>query len=224
MRKIVLHLCAVLAVFSLVSCQKEVDNVLSPTNTNPGNSSNYQPLTLNTYWKYKDSLTGNVSQATMLNRTKLINNRNYTAALSTMGQQKDTAWMAVDGPNYFVYANVVSPNTGAPASLLFHYLNDTASVGYSWEYDAGHGNNMPAIVRTTIIEKGISHTVEGKTYSNVIHTRMELSYDIFGTVMKFATYDYYIAKGVGIVRTRTLIDVMGTRMETSSNLVEYQIK
>lgn len=42
--------------------------------------------------------------------------------------------------------------------------------------------------------------------------------------MKFATYDFYVARGVGIVRTRTLIDVMGMSMETSSNLVEYQVK
>jgi hypothetical protein len=201
-----------------------VDNPFAPATNNPGNPNNYQPLAVNSYWKYKDSLSGAVSQATMLNKTRLINNRMYTAALSTMGQQADTTWMAVDGPNYFIYANVVSPNTGAPASLLFHYLNDTASVGYSWQYDAGHGNNFPAIIKTTIMEKGITHTVDGKAYPDVIHTRLELNYDILGTVMKFATYDYYVAKGVGIIRVRTLADAMGMNMETTSNLVEYQIK
>ncbi|HEY1113386.1 MAG TPA: hypothetical protein VGE66_07485 [Chitinophagaceae bacterium] len=224
MRKIILHLCAAIAVFSLVSCQKEVDTILAPTPNNPSNSTNYQPLTANSFWKYKDSLTGAVSQATVVNKTKLINSRNYTAALSTMAQRTDTSWMAVDGPNYFIYADVVSPNTGAPATLLFHYLNDTASVGYNWQYDAGHGNNFPAIVKTIIMERGITHTVEGKTYPDVIHTRLELNYNVMGTVMKFGTYDYYIAKGVGIVRTRTLIDVMGMTMESSSNLLEYQVK
>lgn len=159
MRKIILHLWVALAVFSLVGCQKEVDNPLSPTTNNPSNTASYQPLSANSYWKYKDSLSGSISQATMLNKTRLINNRKYTAALNTMSQQSDTSWMAVEGPNYYSFADVVSPNSGAPATLLFHFLNDTASVGYSWQYNAGHGNNTPAIIKTTIMERGISHTV-----------------------------------------------------------------
>lgn len=224
MRKIVLHLCAALVVLSLVSCQKEVDNILAPTPTNPTASANYQPLTANSFWKYKDSLTGTVSQTTMLNKTKLINSRNYNAALSSMGQRTDTSWIAVDGANYYAYADAAGMNTGAPVKLLFHYLNDTASVGHNWYYDAGHVNGFPASVKTTIMERGITHAVEGKTYKDVIRTRLELHYDIIGTVMKVATYDYYVARGVGIVRTRTFIDGAGMNFTSSTNLLEYQVK
>lgn len=224
MRKIVLHLCAALAVFGLVSCQKEVDNILAPTPVNLAPSANYQPLTANSYWKYKDSLTGMVTQSTMLNTTKLINNRLYHASLPTMGGRTDTSWLAVDGPNYFAYADATAMSTGAPVKLLFHYLNDTASVGYNWHYDAGHVNGFPASVKTTLMERGITHTVEGKTYKDVIRTRLELHYDIMGTVMKVATYDYYVAKGVGIVRIRTFIDGAGMNFTSSGNLLEYQVK
>lgn len=224
MRKILLHVCAALAVFSLVSCQKEVDTILAPTPDNPAPSANYQPLTANSYWKYKDSLTGMVSQATMLNQTKLINSRTYNASLSSMGQRIDTSWVAVDGPNYYAYADAAGMSTGAPVKLLFHYLNDTASVGYNWHYDAGHVNGFPASVTTTIMERGINHTVEGKTYKDVIRTRLELHYDITGIMMKVATYDYYVARGVGIVRVRTFIDGAGMNFTSSSDLLEYQVK
>lgn len=224
MRKIVWHLCAALAVLSLVSCQKEVDNILAPSPSNPSNTASYQPLTAHSYWKYKDSLTGMVTQSTMLNKTKLINSRTYNASLSNMGQQIDTSWVAVDGPNYYAYADAAGMSTGAPVKLLFHYLNDTASVGYNWQYDAGHVNGFPASIKTTIMERGITHTVEGKTYKDVIRTRLELYYDIMGTVMKVATYDYYVAKGVGIVRIRTFIDGAGMNFTSSGNLLEYQVK
>ena len=224
MRKIVLHLCAALAVFSMVSCQKEVDTILAPSPSNPSNTASYQPLSANSYWKYKDSLTGMVTQSTMLNQTKLINSRTYHASLSSMGQGTDTSWIAVDGANYYALADAVGMSSGAPVKLLFHYLNDTASVGYNWLYDAGHVNGFPASIRTTIMERGITHTVEGKTYKDVIRTQLELHYDIMGTVMKVATYDYYVAKGVGIVRVRTFIDGAGMNFTSSGNLLEYQVK
>ena len=74
------------------------------------------------------------------------------------------------------------------------------------------------------MEKGISVTVQGQTYTNVIHTQLELSYNIFGIITPFAIYDYYLSKGVGIVRVRADISAFGTSMQTCSDLAEYHLE
>jgi hypothetical protein len=225
-------LLAVLMVLSLFvvlpGCQKETsvengNNIIPNPNPNPGSNSNsYHPLTSGSFWKYKDSTTGGFTTMTALNLTQTINNRLYTAIKTTNGAQLDTVYAAVVGPDYFYYFNLSSPG-GAPIDLLYHYLNDTASVGYEWEYNAGTGNGFTAIVNTSIIEKGITVTINGQTYQNVIHSRMELNYDIMGMILPFGTYDYYVARGVGIVRIRAVADQFGTYITTCSDLVDYHI-
>lgn len=222
MRKFLLHLLVLLFIGGLVGCQKEVDGTLSPGNTTTPSSNSYLPLSANTYWSYKDSATGTVVSNVVTNKTKTINNIPFNIVLSTSGTRTDSGYYAVDGPDYYVLANNVSPS-GFPVNLLFHFLNDTASVGYSWEFNAGHGNGFTAFVETTIMEKGITHTVSGKTYPDVIHTKLVLSYDVMGSVVPMGTYDYFIAKGVGVIRVRTLIDAYGMYMRANTDLIEYRI-
>ncbi|WP_315816095.1 hypothetical protein [Paraflavitalea speifideaquila] len=69
-------------------------------------------------------------------------------------------------------------------------------------------------------------TVEGKSYKDVTHTQIELQYDIPGLgVLTFATYDYYIAKNIGIIKIDTEGDLTwGGGIKTESNLIDYSIK
>jgi len=152
--------------------------------------------------------------------SRTINNIAYTGIKAS--NNPDTAWAASPKPNYYIAGQGTSP-AGAPYNIVFHYLNDTASAGYSWEYIGGQGNNFTAHFKTTIIAKGLSMAVEGKNYTNVIQSRMVLFYDIFGTLMQFATYDYFVAKGVGIIKLRADLNAFGTSMQTCSNLVDYKI-
>jgi hypothetical protein len=223
------HFCYLLSfvLITLVSCQKEVDDpdMQPPTASNGGNNSGsytYMPLTKNTYWRYKDSITGLVTAMTVLDKKKTINGRTYTAVLGSNNTQNDTAYMTQQNREYFNYAEL---NNGASnGSFLFHYLNDTAAVGSNWEYLAGEGNGFPAYFKTTIIERDLTHTVLNRTYNDVIHTRMEMSYDIFGVRTPAAIYEYYVAKNVGIIQVRTRISMLGVEMTSSSDLMEYQIK
>lgn len=217
----------------LFSCQKEV-SFDDPTQTNNGNSggtggtgnatrNSYFPLTNGSWWKYKDSLTGTTSVGTASNVTKTINNILYSAIVTAMGTQTDTSWAASPQPNYYMTAKGVSPS-GGTYDILFHYLNDTASVGYNWQYNAGNGNGFTALIKTTIVAKGLTMTVAGKTYNDVIQTRLDLSYDV-GTIMDFGSYNYYTAKGVGVIKVRTKLEMMGiTMVETCSDLIDYNIK
>jgi hypothetical protein len=209
-----------LIILTQFSCQKEIDSeiISDPINPGTGNAGNYQPLTPGTWWKYLDTASGNFIIMTALNSTKTINNVVFRAFKSNLSQT-DTAYYASPAPNYYLYQKGVSPNTGAPYDLIFNFLNDTASVGYSWTYNAGSGNGFTAIHTVTIIEKGLTLNVQGHSYPDVIHTRLDFAYDL-GTIMNLGIYNFYTAKGVGIVRVRA--ELPG--LQTCSDLVEYHIQ
>lgn len=225
----ILKLIPALLMFIVLGCQQEIDpNII--TDPNPGNGNGngnpaetYQPLKTGSWWKFKDSATGNITTMTATAVTKTFNNIVYKALVSG-ASNTDTVYQAAPTPNYYYSAKGASPNSGAPYDITFHYLNDTASVGYNWQSTAGQGNGFTALTKTTIMEKGISVTVQGQTYTNVIHTQLELSYNIFGIITPFAIYDYYLSKGVGIVRVRADISAFGTSMQTCSDLAEYHLE
>ncbi|HEX6332733.1 MAG TPA: hypothetical protein VFZ78_00825, partial [Flavisolibacter sp.] len=203
------------ATMFLVSCQKEVDDALPV----PGNTSDsYQPLSAGSWWKYKDSATGTFSTSTATNVTKNVGGIPYTVIVA--GANADSTLQAQVGPDYYMRAIGYSPNTGAPYDILFHYLKE-APVGTNWSYTAGQGNGFTAFMETTILEKDITVTVAGKTYPNVYHTQMEFSYDIMGSIMDAGTYDFYIAKGVGIIRVRARIGFFGVFQESATELVDH---
>jgi hypothetical protein len=213
----------------LLSCQKEVDpDTLSPGGGNGGGNNNTQgsfhPTSVGSWWKYKDTASGSISTSTIVNRTKTINSILYTAMVSENADQKDTAWIASPQPNYYMYAKGISPNTGASYDVTFHYLNDTASVGYNWQYLAGQGNGFTAYIQTIIVERNISMSVAGKSFTNVTHTRLIWSYDILGTIMEFMSYEYFIAKSVGIIKVRSEGQNLLSGFKACSDLIDYSIK
>lgn len=202
-------------------CQKEIEDK-SGNSTGGGTSLNtYLPLTSGTFWKLKDSTSGTIQTNTVTSKTKTINGILYTAV--TNDQSSDTAYMAQVGADYYLYQAAVTAS-GGTASVLMHFLNDTAAVGQTWQYDGGSGNGFPIIMTGKIIERGISVTVNGKTYTNVIHTRLHMAYDILGTITDATDYDFYVAKGVGIVQVRTLLDFLGVTIPALNYLVDYNIR
>ena len=228
MRKLNAAALFLLGILFLASCQKEIDftDGSGGGNGNGGNVSNkdssFCPTTPGTWWKYKDSASGALATQTLLNSTKIMNGNTYRAV--TVNGGSDTGWYGSPRPNYYLAQKGVDPGSGASFDMIFHYLNDTAAIGHSWEYIAGHGNGAAALMKTTIVEKGLTMTVAGKSYKNVSHTTMQLSYDIMGMIIEMAQYDFYVAKGVGIIRIRTNIDALGTTLQACNDLVDHSIK
>jgi hypothetical protein len=223
------HLLLAFAGILLYSCQQEIDPSIITGNNNGNNNNNntsnsYQPTGSGSWWKYKDSASAAISTSTATSLTKTINGIVYTKVVSVSGAQTDTGYYASPSPNYYFSAAGQSPNTGSPYDLTFHYLNDTASVGYNWTYNGGQGNGFTAIFKTTILEKNLTVVVAGKTYTNVIHTRMDLVYDIFGTQIDSGWYDFYVSKGVGIIRIRANPGNFGASFTTCSELIDHHIQ
>ena len=94
-----------------------------------------------------------------------------------------------------------SPNTGAAFDFTMLFLNDKEAVGYTWDFNGGQGGGFTAKIPGKIIGRGLSMTVAGKNYTNVIHTQLTLAYEVpvIGST-DFMIYDYYVAKGVGIIK------------------------
>lgn len=227
MKKINFVLLFLTASVFLISCQKEVSTELGSqtggTGTGTGDKTSYYPTTTGSWWKFKDTASGSTSTSTMVNRTKSVNGITYKALINDVNT-RDTAWVASPQPNYYLYIKGVSPNTGASYDMLFHYLNDTASVGKNWQYTAGQGNGFTAQIQTTIVERNITMTVAGKSYSNVIHTQLILTYDIFGTSLDAMMYDYFTAKGVGVIKVRSEGLSLISGFKACSDLIDYSIK
>jgi hypothetical protein len=76
----------------------------------------------------------------------------------------------------------------------------------------------------TLIETGISKTVNGNTFNNVLHTRAYFQRDLpWGEWQNMFVYDFYLAKGVGIIE----MDVNGTYNQTltgKETLIDYELK
>lgn len=228
MTKILVSLFLLGFTAGMMSCQKEI-TPLDPSELpggTPGDttvkSEDYLPLTAGTYWKYKDSTTQVISTVTLTADTVNIDNRRFTVAINTSPTSTDSSYYTKEGADYYMLTKGASPTDSG--QFLFHFLNDTAAAGSSWEYLAGQANGFDAYVKTTIVEKEISLVVNNKTFTNVIHTQLDLTYDIFGTLTPAGSYHYYMAKGIGIIRVRADLGFLGTTYSTVSDLIEYQIK
>lgn len=217
-------ICLLAAFFCLAflcSCQKDTLSENPPvTDTTPA-SQGYMPLTAGTYWVYKDSATSGYDTATVLNETLVQNNITFTKVHLVSSTEDTVSYYGVKDHNYYLYGE----QSGVTLTMLV--LNDTASVGSSWVYDMGTINGLPARGTGTVVEKLNTYTVQGETFSDVIHSQYVIAFNLLGTFTDFATYDFYFAKGKGIIKIKAdIMDITGAgNNETAvQDLVDYSIK
>ncbi|TKK67384.1 hypothetical protein FC093_13865 [Ilyomonas limi] len=207
----------------LCSCQKEVESHTDiPVTDTTAAGEGYMPLTAGTYWVYKDSGFSNAyDTSTVLDEDTIINTITFTKVHTVSAIGDNDAYYAIKDHKYYFSIEEDS----IPVTMLV--LNDTASVGSSWEYDMGAINGVPTRGTGTTVEKLATFTVQGKTYAEVIHTQYVLAFNFLGTYTDFATYDFYFAKGIGVVRSKVAIsDVLGTGdgITATQELIDYSIK
>lgn len=183
--------------------------------------SSYQPLAVGTNWKYAtDYPNTDTTIMTVTSATKTFNGKAYHVIQS---QSKADGSASVYYYNNKHLYNYRASSDGV-GDLDFVYLNDTAKVNYTWTSpvtDDDTLSGMPAHTIGKIVEKGISKTIEGKTYKDVIHTSLDLQYAIYSSsYTSFATYDFYVAKGVGIIE----IDASTFGVTSSFKILDYQVK
>lgn len=231
--------CLLVLTLAMVSCSKEksVDTsngtgsgTGSGTDTGTGTggtgstSYTYQPVTTNSYWKYKYTAGYTGESSGSISGKTVTNNGVVYYEISSAVNTTAKSYYGIKDRNYYMKAAGVSPSTGAPVDLYIHYLNDTASVGYTWNTDAGSGNGFKAYIDGEIKERDLTLTVQGKTYKEVIHSSVVLSYDILGTIMSFGGYEFYVAKNIGVVKLESIVGFPGASTTIVQELVDYTIK
>jgi len=222
MKKNTLTILLIVLIAFTQSCKK--DGASTPT---IGTNSDYQPTTANSFWKFKDSTTGLINTLTSVGTSKLINGEVYSVFSSA-------SLLAGSSEGYFqkknkdyTFLNLFNvTGTSSGSNFAIKYLNDSLPAGSKWDYTLGTLNGANTKATTTIKAKGGNLTVEGKTYADIIHTQSDILSDLSALSMgwvKVAQYDFYAAKGVGIVKIE--INVLHpTPYRLVNNLTDFQIK
>ncbi|RFM30003.1 hypothetical protein DXN05_03255 [Deminuibacter soli] len=208
---------------AFVSCSKNSDSPApDPVVTRP----DYQPGTKGSYWKYKDSATGDVYTQTVLDSTAVFDNITYKAIASS-GPGGDTRlFYAKLASKYYLHTSFSIDDTNVPFTL--NYLDDSVATGTSWTTTTNinySGTAIPVQVKTTILEKNLTKTVNGKQYTNIIHSSVVASFNVL-IVNGSITSDYYCAPGLGIIRTeiKSSGSLPGLPGAQVSELTEYKIQ
>ncbi|HWD88806.1 MAG TPA: hypothetical protein VG367_11810 [Mucilaginibacter sp.] len=202
-------------VFCFWGCKKE--HAVTPA------GDNYLPVTEGSTWKYSYSSDGGATDTLtlkMIGGTTQIKGKTYYNALSTYKQGSSQGYFYTGNHVYSTRSIAI----GASVAMEFQLLNDTASVGYRWissPTDDGMLGGKPARTVNTIIEKNISRTINGTTFSNVSHTQVQLQYDLGSGFETTVTYDFYLAKGIGLIENDS--NTLDTFYETET-LFNYTIK
>jgi hypothetical protein len=179
----------------------------------------YQPLTAGSYWKYNLG-SGSAIDASDVMTIKLTGG---TITINSLSFQKASAIKnSLDFGAALYYGNgeyiISGPLTGDVTTCT--YLKDNLQVGQTWEYSGTNGLT-PIKATGKVLEKGITKTVTGKQYTNVIHTQVNIKQNASGVAYTdLQTSDFYVADGVGIIEIRNT----SSRMSDFAELAEYYIK
>jgi len=200
--------------FLFTQCKKDDAAPTTATTT-----VNYSPLTTGSSWTYNYT-EGNAAAVsytyTVTDKDTTINGKTYNVLSSSDGSENK--YMAKIDSNYYRYASF--SGIGSFEEL---YLKDNRDVNSTWTGLASisyAGVPISANLTYTVKEKGISYLVNGKTYNDVIHIRLDadaLSISIGGG-------DFYYAKDIGLIENNIKLTYLGQSFTTSQQLTAYVIK
>ncbi len=183
----------------------------------PKSADSYQPITKGSYWKYNSTSLGGGSPSTqtMTGDAEGLRGKVYYKFQTLIEGSVSNAYYAQKNGEYFLYQ--VIPGVGIREEL---YLKEGAATGEIWTHNIGSWLGVNYRIRGVIVAKNTTHVVNGKTYSNVIHThlRTEAAGSNSSDYRDAGDTDYYIAKGVGI------IELKSSANNLNSKLTNYEIK
>ena len=199
-------LYSLIAIFVFISCKKDDGNKPDPepdafyVNTIDGSTWNYHEVN-----KSGPSPVESDYTITSTSRDTSVGPRNYHIYNYSYGRNQ---YLYLSGHSYFQYDSIPGMN------LIFEreYLRDDAAVGASWTQNLnvpvpGLPGTIPIIVTYKIVEKGISRSVNSKSYSNVIHVSTTIS--SIGLPSDALTSDIhsYYAEDYGLIENTTKINI-----------------
>ncbi len=204
MKKI--HLIAIITCFFAASCSK--DNGPAPT---PNPTNNFMNMKAGSTWNYE--VTNNTPPPSTSSYTLTSTNRDSTIAgkqyhVYTNSNNGASEYYYVSGTDYYTYQSLPAALGGSKVENL--YLKAGAAVNSSWSqlYNISF-NSLPLAVTVVnkIEEKGISRTVNGISYNNVIHVSTTISVAGVPPASLVTDIDYYYAPNHGLIENSSKINL-----------------
>jgi hypothetical protein len=220
MKKYILSLVAITTIL-FSACKK--DNSNQPGDNATGT---YQPVTTGSTWSYRNETfaIGDIGDAeldttvnTMTAATKIYNGKTFHKLTSVTGIETESTYFGFTDHVYYNH----SFNAEADAELELPYLNEESAVNGTWTTPLTVTEGPESQLKGTIVEKNINKTILGKSYANVIHSKLELQSKIGGVFTTVFTFDFYVAKNIGVVAIYTSYD--GNQL-SKSELISHNIK
>ncbi len=195
MKKSLIPIFAFLAL--TISCKKKSNPVVV--------ASAYMSMTVNSTWNYEQ--INNISAVTSLftltstNRDSTIGGKAYHVYTNSSGSANE--YYNITGNDYYTF-RFLGVNAGG-ATVENIYLKDNASVGASWSQNVPvtfSGVPLTITITNSIAEKGISKTVKGITYADVIHVTTTMA--VAGLPPGALTTDIqsYYARKYGVIENK----------------------
>ncbi len=173
----------------LVSCGDKDDDA-SPSKAA---ELDYQPATKGSTWSYGGSSPYTL---TATGNTKVIDGKTFAEFETKQGSEIRKSYLLKEKGVYTAIG--MDPTAG---DIAITFLKEETPEGKPW-YQTNVINGIDTKLTFTIIAKGMTKTVEGKQYKDVIHVQATTSIIFMGMEvdMGVAT-DYYWSKGVGLILT-----------------------
>ena len=194
-------LIVLLALGVTISCKKKKD---TPPATAP---SNYQPLSAGSTWTYSSTANSVTKSYTITATAKdsVIDGKTYKVFFNNGGPHE---YYYKTGNDYYRYSFFEALNQ----ALDLLYLKENYSVGDKWTQNKNatiNGVNGTAILECVVAAKGVSHTVNGKTFTDVIDIKINPTFSVNGILLtnNKADIHYYFANNVGFIHSTTDLSV-----------------
>ncbi len=205
MKKILILLLVIST--AIISCKKESSVPVTKTE-------NYMNFTPNSTWNYDQIDNVNASSlnytVTSSSKDTLANGKTYHVFTNNAGVANQ--YYNITGNDYFTFQSLPAQLGGTAVQNL--YLKDNLDVNNSWSQPytiTVSGLPLSITLVNTIIEKGITKTLNSVIYNNVIHIKTTISVSVLGMPLPEGalTTDIqsYYAKTYGMIQSKNKISL-----------------
>jgi hypothetical protein len=207
-----LVLVAACSMFIFSNCKKSEDN------SKPG-VENYDPITAGSTWTYLNTPGGSMTLTATTKDTVALT-RTYKVFNNPGGPNNYRTKVGGDYYRFGMFSDIV------PGGIEENYLKDGKAVNDTWTTTQNITapppfGTVPATLTYTVKEKGISRTVSGKAYNNVVHIRVDIAALTFG----LGGGDFWYANGIGLIEASIAVNPPGQAGITQTQvLTSYNIK
>lgn len=201
------------SIILLGSCSKNGPEPLPPA------TPNYSPQTANSTWTYKNNPGSNFT-ITATNRDTVAQGKTYRVFLNSAGAN---IYMGQSGGDYYRFGVIEQLGLSGVEEL---YLKDGEAVNAFWTSTQNvivpNFGTVPITLKYTIKGRSETRVVGTKTFTNVIHVRLDLSVPV---PIALGGGDFYYAEGVGLIENAINVSVPGQPAINQTQVItDYSIK